>query len=85
MSWSVGASGKSDEVAEKIEAQFASYSPCTEPEESVKQGARKLIAEVLAANNPPVNRTVSAWGSQATLSQDGKPDEAQNTLSITIS
>lgn len=84
MSWSVGASGKSDEVAALIEEQFAAYT-CTEPEESVRQGARQLIAATLAASIPPAVRTVSAWGSQSTLHQEGKPDEVQNTLSITIS
>ena len=84
MSWSVGASGMSDELASKIEEQFSLYTCSNEPEESVRQSARKLIAEALAANVPPVTRMVSAWGSQSTLVQDGKPDEVQNTLSISI-
>jgi hypothetical protein len=84
MSWSVGSSGNSDEVAKGIEAQFESYSACPDPEESIKQAARALIAKTLAGKIPAGPTTVTAFGSQCTLYADGKPDEVNNTLSITI-
>jgi hypothetical protein len=55
----MSAAGKSDEVAKAIEAQVASMSPLTEPEEGIKQAAKDFILLV-----PPADRTVSAWCSQ---------------------
>jgi hypothetical protein len=87
MSWSVSATAvKSDVAAKAIESQFASYTPCPEPEESIKQAARDLIAQALAGNVPSREVSVSAWGSQTTSSGGkGAPDVVSNTLSITIS
>jgi hypothetical protein len=85
MSWSVGSAGNSDEVATVIEAQFESYTACPEPEESIKQAARALIAKTLAGKIPAVATTVSAFGSQATKYRvDGALDEVNNGLSISI-
>ena len=88
MSWSVGATGPSDELAATIDAQFEGMKdyPCPEPEETVKQAARAFIAVALNANIPPVQRTVSAWGSQsADGGTEGAPDRVSNTLLIEIS
>ena len=88
MSWSVGASGDSAEVAKTIEEQFegmAQY-PCPEPEEAIKQQARALIATALAGNIPSRSLQVNAWGSQSTCcGVNGAPDTVSNTLSISIS
>jgi hypothetical protein len=86
MSWSVSASGKSDEVAKAIESQFASMSPLSEPEESIKHAFKAAILLALDGNIPAADRTVSAWGSQSVKHGiDGAPDEVSNTASITIS
>jgi hypothetical protein len=85
MSWSVSGSGNSEETARAIESQFESYSVCPEPEESIKQAARALIAKALAGKIPSTDTTVTAWGSQTTkYGVDGAPDEVNNTLSISI-
>ena len=85
MSWSVGDSGNSDEVAKDIEAQFESSSECPEPEESIKQAARSLIAKALEGKIPSTDTMVSAWGIQTTkYGVNGSPDEVINILSIRI-
>lgn len=84
MSWSVSGGGKSDETVKAIEAQFESYSPCAEPEETIKQAARAIIKAALEANTPPRDVTVSAFGSQSNYEIDGVPT-VSNDLSITIS
>jgi hypothetical protein len=85
MSWSVGTSGKSDEVAKVIEQQFTGMTPCPDPEEGIKQAAQAIIAKALAGNIPPVDVTVSAFGSQSTFyGTDGAPDKVTNALSISI-
>lgn len=61
MSWSVSAIGKKAAVAASIEKQFAS-TQCSEPEESVRQKARALIAATLAASTSDVVK-VDASGS----------------------
>lgn len=86
MSWSVSASGRSDEVAKTVEEQFESMkaSPCPEPEESLKQQARQLLAAGLAAQNPARSVSVSAFGSQST-SGEGEDAIITNTFSVSIS
>jgi hypothetical protein len=81
MSWSVGGSGKPSEVADSIDKQFAGSSPLMEPEETVRQAARKVIAVALAGCTDNNDRTVSAWGSMSTNYETRKQN---NTLSITI-
>jgi len=86
MSWSVSATGNSIDVAMKIEEQFSSYTPCPDPEESIKQSARDLIGQALRGNIPDREVTVSACGSQATYyGTEGAPDRVANTLNISIS
>ncbi len=85
MSWSVQAVGKSDKVAEAIEAQFAGLSKCSEPEETVKQSVRAAVAASLAAQIPATAVKVSASGSQSSY-RDHKdaPVRVQNTVSVSI-
>lgn len=87
MSWSVGGSGKSNELAKQIEEQFESTKdyPCPEPEESIKQDARKLIAKALAGNNPERVHSVYASGSQSThhIAIESEP-RVTNSLKIEI-
>lgn len=85
MSWSVAANGKASEVAKTIEIQFNTSSACVEPEEGIRQGARKLIADCLAAQIPDRDVRVSAFGSQSQSSwEKDKPIEVRNSLSITV-
>ena len=89
MSWSVGvANTPSDQAAEQIEASFKSMEawPCPEPEETIKQAARSLLATALASNVPVRNVTVSAWGSQSSWTDggEGAPQRVSNTFSISI-
>ena len=81
----MGSAGNSDEVAAVIEAQFESYTACPEPEESIKQAARALIAKTLAGKIPAVATTVAAFGSQTTrYGINGGADEVSNSLHISI-
>lgn len=86
MSWSVAANGKAVDVAATIENQFETRGACMEPEESIRQSARKLIAESLKAQIPSDKDVrVSAYGSQSVRGMlGGAPDEIRNSLSITI-
>ena len=64
MSWSVGVKSlPAKEAAAEIEKQFEAGSKCAEPEETIRQAARKLIAETIAAQD--VKLSVSAYGSQS--------------------
>ena len=65
MSWSVSAIGKPVAVAANIENAFSSATPCAEPEETVRQSARRLIADCLNAQRPDSVVQVSASGSMA--------------------
>ena len=68
MSWSVGVKDLPVWSAKaQIEEQFRGmdHYPCPEPEESIKQSARKLIAEALdGTTREGAKATVSAYGSQ---------------------
>lgn len=86
MSWSVSAVGRPPAVAAVIETQFAASS-CSEPEETVRQAARKVIAEALAAQRPDSAVKVSASGSQqSSYNQESKSWGApyQNSLEIKV-
>lgn len=74
MSWSVGHSGPSNLVAEELEKQFTAMEsyPCPEPEETIKQRARQLIAVALGANVPPRTVSVGAYGGQSDWTQGGE-------------
>ena len=85
MSWSVSAVGKSDVVAAVIEKQFENGGKCMEPEESIRQAARALLAASLKAQVPSAAVEVSAGGSQSTgASIPGGPDVVRNTLTLTV-
>jgi hypothetical protein len=86
MSWSVSCNGmKSDEAATQIERQFESMSTLLEPEETIKQKARALIADSLAGNSPVREVTVSAFGSMNTWTGEGGEQRFSNTVNINIS
>lgn len=88
MSWSVSAVGKAPAVAAAIEKQFAAMSyPCPEPEESVKQSIRKIIAQLCASQTRPdaMAVKVQAAGSMYWFSGDqNQPKEISNTASLTF-
>ncbi|MDE2097867.1 MAG: hypothetical protein KGL39_11510 [Patescibacteria group bacterium] len=81
MSWSVGAIGKAPAVAARIESEFSRYGACSDPEEGVKQSARKTLAVALAAQSPDTVVKVSAAGSQ---SVDHLTGATRNSLSIDV-
>ena len=86
MSWSVGGNGDSQKVAAAVEAQFAAMTiPCPEPEETIKQAVRALLAQALAGNNPSRLLEVSAWGSQSNVAAtETSPAHVSNSLHINI-
>jgi hypothetical protein len=65
MSWSAHAKGKVADVKKLVDQQFESSAKCAEPEETVRQAARKFIAASLAAQDSECDVYVSAYGSQA--------------------
>ena len=65
MSWSVGAKGITPEVGEIIEKQFNDGGKCVEPEESTRQTARRLIAQMVEVQTPGTKLNISAYGSQS--------------------
>lgn len=86
MSWSTQAMGKAPAAAAHIEQEFSVMGKCVEPEESIKQKARELIAASLAGCHESKFVQVSASGSQSTeYDRTGKPTERiSNSLSIKI-
>lgn len=88
MSWSVSYAGDSTEATKQVQTQFEALDKylCPEPEETIKQQARTLIAAALAGNVPSRNITVSAYGSQSTWTDgaEGSPTKVGNMLSINI-
>jgi hypothetical protein len=66
MSWSISRNGDSVKVAAEVEADCASMTALPGPEEAIKQSARALIAQTLAAQTPNRTIMVSAWGTQIT-------------------
>lgn len=84
MSWSVQSSGTAAEVAARAESSFRNSGPCSEPEESIRQKARELIAQALAAQKPDTTKvTLSAYGSQSSYCA-GETERLTNTLKIEI-
>ena len=65
MSWGVSAIGRAPAVGAAIERQFES-GKCAEPEESIRQAARALIAASIAAQDSAKVIRVQAYGSQST-------------------
>lgn len=64
MSWSVSAVGKKDAVLKTIAGQFDSQTPCMEPEESVRQGAKSLLLASIGAQAEGTPLRVVASGNQ---------------------
>ena len=81
MSWSVATVGKSPEAASEIARQFATSGPCEEPEEGIRQGAAKLLALAIEAQDPDKQVRISAYGSQ---SKDYATGKIRNSLNITV-
>ncbi len=84
MSWSVLAVGTPAAAAASIEKQFAQQSPCSEPEESVRQSARGLIAAALAAQDPGGAVKANGFGSQSVWTDTGGVKHATNSLKIEV-
>lgn len=84
MSWSVGATGKAPTVAEQIAKQFENGSKCAEPEETIRQAAKKLIETSLEAQDPAKDVQVSAYGSQSVYDVGSPNATFRNSLSISI-
>ena len=83
MSWSVSAVGKAPAVRKKIADDVAKMSPCSEPEETVKQNLVASIGAALATFPPNTAVRVEASGSQ--YAPDSKaPTELLNTVSLKI-
>lgn len=85
MSWSVGAIGKAPAVAVKLKADLDAMT-CSEPENSVKDGAGVALIAALAAQSPTAVVKASASGSQSqTYDKDGTTVLlVNNTLSISV-
>lgn len=84
MSWSVLAIGTPEAVAVSIEKQFAQQSTCSEPEETVRQSARGLIAASLNAQHPGGAVKVQAFGSQSSWTDAGGAKRVTNSLKIEV-
>lgn len=85
MSWSVSGSGASSEVAASIESQFETSGPCSEPEETVRQNARVVIASALRAQTPDTTKvSVSAYGSQSSYTDSDGASRITNNLTISV-
>lgn len=85
MSWSVSAIGKAPAVATAISEQFRNSSPCSEPEESIRQLSNVTIQRALEAM--PANQVVkvSASGSQGSTHYPPEPNEGvTNKLQLEV-
>ncbi len=65
MSWSVVGIGKVSALAAQLERDFERDGKCSEPEESIRQSARALIAQALSAQNSKTLVKVQASGAQS--------------------
>jgi hypothetical protein len=85
MSWGVGAVGKAGPVATEIERQFAGMPAHQEPEESIRQAARSVIAAALKGQARSTVVKVAACGSQSQKYEGGKATgEYTNNLTISV-
>lgn len=84
MSWSVSAFGKVGAVRKEIARQFATGSKCSEPEETIRMSAAKLIDDSLAAQDEGLAVNVTAGGSQNYKDWNAKTGLSSH-LSLTIS
>jgi hypothetical protein len=82
MSWSVGGTiGKAPAVRAAIAKQFEQGSKCSEPEETIRQAAAKVIDAALAGQDPSKVVEVNASGSMSMNS--GKVDGNSLTIQVT--
>jgi hypothetical protein len=81
MSWSVGGNGPVADVRASVAKQFETGSKCTEPEESIRQAAAKIIDQALDAQGYLPNVEVGAYGS---MSMDYTTKKISSSLSIII-
>ncbi len=79
MSWSVSAIGRAPAVGAAIEKQFEG-GKCAEPEESIRQSARALIAASIAAQDSAKILKVMANGHQSTSGDK----VVSNSLNISV-
>jgi len=80
MSWSVGAFGKAEKVAAKLEADFKAITYLKEPEASIKDLAAGIVAKTLQDFTAPALAVkVDASGSMST-GTDGN----SHSLTITV-
>jgi hypothetical protein len=85
MSWSVGGIGKAKALAAKIENDFANTTACAEPEETVRQAARAVIAAALAGQHESKAIKVSASGSMSNYAEWPSTEaKVSNSLTITV-
>lgn len=81
MSWSVHASGKAGDIAPTVQAEIARYQ-CAMPEQKIKEGVARIIADALGAMAPEHQVTVSAHGSQH--EDPSAPGKFVNTLNVSV-
>lgn len=85
MSWSVAATGKAPAVGADLERQFANGSKCSEPEETIRQAARMLLAASIAGQDPASVVQISAAGSQSqSYSTGASGSSIKNSLTIAV-
>jgi hypothetical protein len=85
MSWSVSGVGKAPALAAKLEKDFANQSKCAEPEETVRQAARAVIAAALAGQDSGKAIKVDASGSMSNYAEYPSTEaKISNTLSISV-
>jgi hypothetical protein len=80
MSWSVGGTGKPEQISKAIDDAFMG-SKCAEPEESIRLLAWGLIHRALGEQDPAKDVQVSAYGS---MSKDFSTGVVRNSLNITV-
>ena len=85
MSWSVAETGKAGAVAKKMAEDFARMHKCDEPEDMIKTGVAKMIADALAAFPPGEAVKVTASGSQfEPYGPDGKVGSGHKVNSLRV-
>lgn len=69
MSWGIAVTGNTPAIATEIDKEFSLTSKSPEPEETLKQAARKLIRDVITAQSPGTKLKITAWGNQTNSEQ----------------
>lgn len=81
MSWSVQAFGKAPAVRAAIAKQFEQHGKCSEPEETIRRSAAKIVDAALADQDPTQVLEVSASGSMSTTG--GKVSSGTLNVAVT--